>query len=237
MDGKRADPTQSPRRLCLRRIEYERDPVDCDITRIPFGEDAHRDQEAGARVPHGIEPGKGLCPGVCIERTQESRRNPGFATFCKYRRDGTNRLRTATVFPEESSIVAVLPVVPKRLTENEMSDFSRLWHDGCVNESSRHKMWTEITRPKYERGGQRYASDLTDAEWALIEPHMPPSKALGRPRETALRAVLDAILSDIPRIPDRCETRIVPSGVLSNGKSRAAGAAGGQNRQLTAPRL
>jgi hypothetical protein len=43
-------------------------------------------------------------------------------------------------------------------------------------------------------------------------------------------------LADIPRIPDRCETRIVPSGVLSNAKSRTACAAGGQNRQLTAPR-
>ena len=42
--------------------------------------------------------------------------------------------------------------------------------------------------------------------------------------------------TDIPRIPDRCETRIVPPGVLSNGKSRTACAAGGQNRQLTAPR-
>ena len=31
-------------------------------------------------------------------------------------------------------------------------------------------MWTEITRPKYERDGLRYASDLSDAEWALIEP-------------------------------------------------------------------
>ena len=55
-------------------------------------------------------------------------------------------------------------------------------------------MWTEITRPKYEREGQRYASDLTDAEWALIEPHMPAAKPLGRPREIELRAVLDAIL-------------------------------------------
>ena len=55
-------------------------------------------------------------------------------------------------------------------------------------------MWTEITRRKYEREGQRYASDLTDAEWALIEPHMPAAKRLGRPRETELRAVLDAIL-------------------------------------------
>ena len=54
-------------------------------------------------------------------------------------------------------------------------------------------MWTEITRRKYERGGQRYASDLTDGKWALIEPHMPAAKPLGRPREIELRAVLDAI--------------------------------------------
>ena len=57
-------------------------------------------------------------------------------------------------------------------------------------------MWTEITRPKYEPEGQRYASDVTDAEWALIEPHMPAAKPLGRPRDTELRAVLDAILAD-----------------------------------------
>ena len=55
-------------------------------------------------------------------------------------------------------------------------------------------MWTETTRRKYERGGQRYASDLTDAEWVLIEPHMPAVKRLGRRRETNLRSVLDAIL-------------------------------------------
>src|SRR5215831_511368 len=63
-----------------------------------------------------------------------------------------------------------------------------------AKQSSRHNMWTEITRPKYEREGQRYASDLTDAEWALIAPHMPAAKRLGRPRETELRAVVDAIL-------------------------------------------
>src|SRR5271155_1949023 len=61
-------------------------------------------------------------------------------------------------------------------------------------QSSRHRMWTEITRRKYEREGQRYASDVTDAEWALIEPHMPAAKPLGRPREIELRAVFDAIL-------------------------------------------
>src|SRR5271169_2695818 len=76
-----------------------------------------------------------------------------------------------------------------------------------VKQSSRYKMWTEITRRKYEREGQRYASDLTDAEWALIEPHMPAAKRLGRPRETELRAVLDAILY-IAR--SGCQWRMLP---------------------------
>src|SRR3981081_2146518 len=76
-----------------------------------------------------------------------------------------------------------------------------------VEQSSRHKMWTEITRRKYERAGQRHASDLTDAEWALIEPHMPAVKRLGRPRETELRSVLDAILY-IARTG--CQWRMLP---------------------------
>jgi len=54
--------------------------------------------------------------------------------------------------------------------------------------------WTEITGAKYRRDGLRYASDLTDAEWALVAPFMPAPKRLGRPRRTALRAVVNAIL-------------------------------------------
>lgn len=53
--------------------------------------------------------------------------------------------------------------------------------------------WTEITRRKYRRDGLRYASDTTDAEWAVIEPHMPPAAQCGRPRETNLRQVVNAI--------------------------------------------
>src|ERR1700682_1975241 len=95
----------------------------------------------------------------------------------------------------------------KRPTENELSNFSLLWHEGCEKQSTGHKMWTEITRRKYEREGQRYASDVTDAEWALIEPHMPAAKPLGRPREIGLRAVLDAILY-IARTG--CQWRMLP---------------------------
>jgi putative transposase len=55
-------------------------------------------------------------------------------------------------------------------------------------------MCTEITRAKYERRGLRYASDVTDEEWALIEPQLPGRRTLGRPREVKLRAVFNAIL-------------------------------------------
>lgn len=54
--------------------------------------------------------------------------------------------------------------------------------------------WTETTRREYERHGRRYASDMTDAEWALIAPFMPARKRTGRPRTTALRDVVDALL-------------------------------------------
>lgn len=54
--------------------------------------------------------------------------------------------------------------------------------------------WTETTRPHYERRCPRYASDLTDAEWALIEPLMPAPNRIGRPRKTDLREVVNALL-------------------------------------------
>lgn len=42
--------------------------------------------------------------------------------------------------------------------------------------------WDETTHKKYARKSVRYASDLTDAEWAVIEPEMPPPSRMGRPR-------------------------------------------------------
>ena len=37
-------------------------------------------------------------------------------------------------------------------------------------------MWTKENRAKYERKCARYPSDLTDEEWALVEPHLPPPR-------------------------------------------------------------
>lgn len=54
--------------------------------------------------------------------------------------------------------------------------------------------WTEITRREYCRDKLRYASDLTDTEWALISPYLPEPGRFGRPRTTDLRGVVEALL-------------------------------------------
>ena len=54
-------------------------------------------------------------------------------------------------------------------------------------------MWTPTTRRQHSREGLRYETDLTDAEWALIEPLMPEPLARGRPRAWPLREIMNAI--------------------------------------------
>lgn len=68
-------------------------------------------------------------------------------------------------------------------------------------------MWTEITRSTYARNDLRYASDLTDVEWALLEPHLPRRRATGRPRTTSMRAVVNAILY---LLRSGCPWRLLP---------------------------
>ena len=55
-------------------------------------------------------------------------------------------------------------------------------------------MWTKEQRERYRREGLRYPSDLTDAEWALIAPMIPPAKRGGRRRSVNLREVVQGLL-------------------------------------------
>ena len=41
---------------------------------------------------------------------------------------------------------------------------------------------------------QHYPSDVTDEQWPLIEPHLPAARPGGRPRQTDMRDVVDAVL-------------------------------------------
>jgi len=54
-------------------------------------------------------------------------------------------------------------------------------------------MWTPRHRRAADRRGLRYPSDLTDAEWVLVEPLIPPAKRGGRRREVNVREVLNGI--------------------------------------------
>jgi len=54
-------------------------------------------------------------------------------------------------------------------------------------------MWKPEHRRSTARKGLRYPNDLTDEEWALVAPQIPPSKRGGRRREIDVREVLNAI--------------------------------------------
>jgi putative transposase len=54
-------------------------------------------------------------------------------------------------------------------------------------------MWTPATRREHSREGLRYETDLSDKEWLVIEPHLPPPEPLGRPRDWTWREIVNAI--------------------------------------------
>ena len=53
-----------------------------------------------------------------------------------------------------------------------------------------------------------YATDLSDDQWALIAPHIPPPKPGGRARSTDVRRVVDAILY---LLRTGCQWRLLPT--------------------------
>src|SRR5579859_1286840 len=54
---------------------------------------------------------------------------------------------------------------------------------------------------------ERYASDLTDREWAILEPLIPPAKEGGRPRTINMREVLNGIFY---LLKSGCQWRMLP---------------------------
>ena len=54
-------------------------------------------------------------------------------------------------------------------------------------------MWTPTTREHYRRKAARYQSDLTDAEWSVVEPYLPKPKGTGRPWRWPMREIVNGI--------------------------------------------
>ena len=55
-------------------------------------------------------------------------------------------------------------------------------------------MWTTRNRKRYDRSRLRYPSDLTEDEWALVAPLIPPAKRGGAKRTVDVREVMNAIM-------------------------------------------
>src|SRR5215203_2422169 len=56
-----------------------------------------------------------------------------------------------------------------------------------------------------------YPTDLSDAEWNYIQPHLPAPKGHGRPRTHDLRKILDAVFYVLK---SGCQWRLYRSGLL-----------------------
>jgi transposase len=68
-------------------------------------------------------------------------------------------------------------------------------------------MWTNENRAKYNRDKLRYPSDVTDEEWAYVEPLLPPAKRGGRRREADMREVFNGVMYVLST---GCQWRYIP---------------------------
>ena len=68
-------------------------------------------------------------------------------------------------------------------------------------------MWTSKNRGRYDRSALRYPSDLTDDEWALIEPLIPPARRGGNKRHVDEREVMNGIMYVLST---GCQWRAIP---------------------------
>ena len=64
------------------------------------------------------------------------------------------------------------------------------------------------TREQHSRKALRYQTDLTDAEWVVIEPHLPPAHGTGRPRSWPMREIVNGIFYVMRA---GCPWRLLPS--------------------------
>ncbi len=67
--------------------------------------------------------------------------------------------------------------------------------------------WNKTTQEQYKRPTDGYETDLTDAEWSVIEPLIPPPSKMGRPRTLNMRKVVNAIQF---MLGTGCQWRAIP---------------------------
>lgn len=68
-------------------------------------------------------------------------------------------------------------------------------------------MWTSENRARYDRSRLRYPSDLTDEEWTLVAPSIPPAKRGGNKRTVSLREIVNGLMYILST---GCQWRAIP---------------------------
>jgi len=68
-------------------------------------------------------------------------------------------------------------------------------------------MWTNEHRARYDRSRLRYPSDLTDVEWAHVEPLIPPARRGGNRRHVDVREVVNGLMYILST---GCQWRAIP---------------------------
>jgi transposase len=72
-------------------------------------------------------------------------------------------------------------------------------------------MWTQDNRGRYDRSQLRYPSDLSDEEWAHVEPLIPAAKRAGNKRHVNVREVVNALMYVLST---GCQWRAIPKDLL-----------------------
>ncbi len=68
-------------------------------------------------------------------------------------------------------------------------------------------MWTSKNRGRYNRDQLRYPSDVTEEEWAVLAPLIPPARRGGRKRSVNIREVFNGVLYILST---GCQWRAIP---------------------------
>ena len=75
-------------------------------------------------------------------------------------------------------------------------------------------MWTIKNRTRYNRDTLRYPSDVTEEEWAVIAPLIPPARRGGRQRSVNIREVFNGVLYTLST---GCQWRAIPKDLPPRG--------------------
>ena len=99
-------------------------------------------------------------------------------------------------------------------------------------------MWTPTTRQQHSRIVTRYQTDLTDAEWRVIAPHLPKPNATGRPRNVRLRdqdhqRPMSALQTEPAE--GRLGSRSAPPTCVEGTSEKGQGVRSGRSERASAP--